>query len=440
MNLRPTSLFGKAALTLTIAFVCFGLFTLAAVVYYVQVPVARRSAEDLTTFILLVSRSWAVQPPATRARFVAEIYKNHGLRLSAERESLDEPPPFIPYLALLESSLKERSGQPHPIRTSTIGDERWYWVEMEVNDQYLRVGFPRERIGARLPSALVLVLLGSAVLVLATAMTLTRRITRPLHLLSEAADRVGKGLEPQPLPETGPAELAALIRQFNRMGHQVRELLANRTTLLAGVSHDLRTPLSRMRLAVEMVPSGTDPELVERLKRDLDHMNRLIGDALALSRDLEAGRKEACDLATLLTELAPAIGAQAPLEWIRPGPCVREVHTTAVRRVIGNLIDNAIRYGGGTPITLTLDCDGKRALIEILDRGPGIPEAQREAVFRPFYRLEQSRSADTGGSGLGLAIARQLADANGWTISLSSREGGGIEARLLIPEPPVQSP
>ncbi len=438
MNLRPTSLFAKAALTLTIAFVSFGLFTLAAVVYYIQVPVARRSAEDLATFILLVSRSWAVQPPATRARFVAEVYKNHGLRLSEEKASLIEPPPFVPYLALLESSLGERSGKPIPVGTNALDDEPWYWVEMEVNNQYLRVGFAQERIGARLPSALLLVLLGSAVLVLATAMTLTRRITRPLHLLSQAADRVGKGLEPHPLPETGPAELAALIRQFNRMGHQVRELLANRTTLLAGISHDLRTPLSRMRLAIEMLPDTSDPELVETLKRDLDHMNRLIGDALALSRDLEAGRKEPCDLAMLLAEIEPAVSAQSPLQWTRPEPCVRELHATAVRRVIGNLMDNALRYGGGSPITLNLACDRHQAVITIMDRGPGIPEEQQEAVVRPFYRLEQSRSADTGGSGLGLAIARQLADANGWTVSLSCREGGGVEARLLIPEPAIE--
>jgi two-component system osmolarity sensor histidine kinase EnvZ len=438
VSLRPTSLFAKAALTLTIAFIYFGLVTFAAVVYYVQVPVARRSAEDLSTFILLVSRSWSVQPPATRERFEAEIYKTYGLRLSADRQPLDDPPPFTPYLGLLEKSLDERAGHPMPVRSNVIDGVRWFWVETPVNEQYLRVGFARDRIGGRLPSALLLVLLGTTALILATAMALTRRITRPLHLLSDAADRVGKGLEPDPLPETGPTELASLIRQFNRMGHQVRELLANRTILLAGISHDLRTPISRMRLALEMLPPGDDPELVEGLKRDLENMNRLIGDVLALSRDLETARREPVDLADLLDELTASAGQQGAVEWTPGAPCVRPVRVTAVRRIIGNLLENALRYGAGAPIDLVLECGQGEAVIRVLDRGPGIPEEQQEAVFRPFYRLELSRSADTGGSGLGLAIARQLADANGWKLRLSPREGGGTQADLVIPGPPMK--
>lgn len=433
-GLRPRSLFAKAALTLTIAFVYFGLFTLAAVAYYVQVPVAKRSADDLATFILLVARSWSVQPTINRDHYAEEVYRSHGLRLTTTKVPLEPVPPYKPYLSLLDAALDRRTGEGLPIGANTVDGDRWYWVEMQVNDQYLRVGFTQARIGARLPVALLLVLLGTTVLVLSTAMILTRRITRPLRLLSEAAERVGKGQEPEPLPETGPAELAALIHQFNRMGHQVAELIANRTTLLAGISHDLRTPIARMQLSLEMLRPSKDGELIDGLKGDLECMNQLIGDALALGRDLEAGRPEPVDLAALADELVTAAHLpEARMNWSRPPPCVRETHITSLRRVIGNLLDNALRYGSGAPVTVTLDCSEAKAVVRVLDRGPGIPADQREAVFRPFHRLEQSRSTDTGGSGLGLAIARQLADASGWTIRLLEREGGGTTAEVILP-------
>ena len=235
------------------------------------------------------------------------------------------------------------------------------------------------------------------------------------------------------MPETGPAELAALIRQFNRMDQQVRDLIDNRTTLLAGISHDLRTPIARMRLAVEMLPPGKEPDLLEGVKRDLEAMSRLIADALELSRDLEAGHSEPCDIAALLAELAEAASQTAQrVEWTQRSPCVRDISVTALRRIVANLLENALRYGAGAPVALSLHCTEEKTVVAVMDRGPGIPADQREAVFRPFHRLEQSRSSDTGGSGLGMAIARQLADANGWSIRIRDREGGGarIEVRL----------
>ena len=434
ISLRPRSLFAKATLTLTIAFVYFALFTLAAVAYYVQVPVAKRSADDLAAFILVVARSWSLQPSVARDHYASEVYKSYGLRVAATQEELEEVPAYLPYLAMLDSALKARSGDKLPIGTNTVGEERWYWVEMQVNGQYLRVGFPRSRIGSRTPAALLLVLLGSTALVLITAMILTRRITRPLRLLSEAAESVGRGQEPEPLPETGAAELAALIRRFNHMSHQVRELIANRTTLLAGISHDLRTPLARMRLALEMLPPEKDPDLLEGIKQDLERMNQLIADALELSRDLEAGRREPCDLSEILGEMAVETNRmENPIEWTSPPSCVLELNLTALRRIVGNLLENALRYGAGNPVTLTLDCAEEAAVIGVLDRGPGIPAEHRDAVFRPFHRLEQSRSTDTGGSGLGMAIARQLADANGWTIRILDREGGGTRTEVRLP-------
>ncbi|MDP1635753.1 MAG: ATP-binding protein, partial [Gallionellaceae bacterium] len=239
---------------------------------------------------------------------------------------------------------------------------------------------------------------------------------------------------PESFPETGIRELSGLAATFNQMAVQVSELLANRTTLLAGISHDLRTPLARMRLAIEMLPEGTDPKLVARLQHDVDEMNQLIGEFLAFSRELQREVPQQTDIDELLRELADnARDAGAQVEYEAAGKVTIFVGELSLRRILGNLIGNAVRYGSNGTVTIARDITEKEVVIRVMDRGPGIPAHELENVFHPFYRLETSRSNDTGGSGLGLAIARQLADTNGWKIELLSRPGGGTEARLTMP-------
>jgi two-component system osmolarity sensor histidine kinase EnvZ len=260
----------------------------------------------------------------------------------------------------------------------------------------------------------------------------------------QATTQVGQGETPAPLPEQGPQELSQLARSFNRMAQDVRELLDNRTTLLAGISHDLRTPLSRMQLALEMLlPHAADPKLVESLRRDIEAMDRLIGQYLELGRGLQPAARIDTDLHKVLDEIAGDArrgGADIGLTEAETEAesCILAVNALALRRVLSNLIENAVRYGDGKPVDLELVKSEGDVMIRVLDRGPGIPEAERESVFRPFYRLEASRSTATAGSGLGLAIARQLAQANGWQIELLARSGGGTEARLTLAQPPRQ--
>lgn len=438
MRLVPATLFGKTAVTLTVAFLYFAFFAFTAVVYYVQVPVARQAADDLATFLLLTGQTWSVLPPPERERYAQQIRASHELAVSPAADPLDDRPAYRPFLTLVEAAVETRTGVPAALRMSVADDgQRWYWLGMDGPEGALRVGFPESRVGTRIPTALISVLAASTVLVLVTAMTLASRITRPLELISAAAERLGKGQEPEPLPERGPTELVTLIRQFNRMAQQVRELLANRTTLLAGISHDLRTPLARLRLALEMLPPEVDRELAQGMERDLEEMNRLIGVALELGRDLAAGKREAVDVNDVIQEVVES-GRQlgGAVLWSRGAPCLRTLNLTAFRRILDNLIGNALRYGRGLMVTVELERGEGGLIVRVLDRGPGIPAEELEAVFRPFYRLEHSRSADTGGSGLGLAIARQLADANGWLLALGSREGGGTVAELILPAPP----
>jgi two-component system osmolarity sensor histidine kinase EnvZ len=270
-------------------------------------------------------------------------------------------------------------------------------------------------------------------LTLVAAWWLARRTTRPLQRLEQAATSLGRGQTPAHLPETGPREIAALSRRFNEMARQVEDLLAARTVLLAGVSHDLRTPLARLRLAVEMLVRKPGPELVAQVEGDIEAMDRLIADVLTLARGLGHEAVQPVVLAELLAERVEAIPGAAGKVQIESVDLTLEVPVGALRRILDNLLENALRYGGGQPVVLKARADHGCCRIGVLDRGPGIPAAELEAVFRPFFRLEASRSVETGGSGLGLAIVRQLATAQGWSISLQAREGGGLAAWLEIP-------
>jgi two-component system osmolarity sensor histidine kinase EnvZ len=234
------------------------------------------------------------------------------------------------------------------------------------------------------------------------------------------------------LPETGPRELVSLSRRFNAMAKQVSDLLTARTTLLAGVSHDLRTPLARMRLALEIMKSNPAPALIERLERDIAQMNQLIGNVLDLARGLEHEEPVDIDLSDFLTEIAADFSTKQSVIAVNCATGRFALAPTAVHRAVGNLLQNAIRYAPSASVELNCTVAEHQCRIGILDRGPGIAADQIEAMFQPFHRLDASRSPTTGGSGLGLAIVRELARANGWEVTLSARPGGGLQAWLVL--------
>jgi two-component system osmolarity sensor histidine kinase EnvZ len=431
MKLLPSSLFGRAVLTLVVAFSLFALLTLGAVVYYTLIPVAHRSADDLASFMVWSAQAWAMMPPAQRAGYREKLLQEHRIRVGEPDGKIPEGAYFLPYVRRVEKALENRLGFRVPVQTRIEDGRRWFLMDLNVSGQPIRVGFPRDRIATRPLTGLIVLALFSVSLVLVTAGILARRITAPLTRLSQAAVLMATGGSPEPLPERGPRELKQLAREFNRMARQVSELLGNRTTLLAGISHDLRTPITRLHLALAMLPDETDPTLVRRMERDLEQMNDLIGQAMELSRNLGHGEASPVDLSTMLEQL---VEGRPRVHLQTPGACTVQVNGLALRRVLDNLINNAVRYGKGRRVVVRLLRDREPIEIEVMDRGPGIPDDLKEAVFRPFFRMEQSRSRRTGGSGLGLAVARQLADANGMAIRLDNREGGGTVARVVLPQ------
>ena len=428
MKRKGGSLARQYALLLAAFFVAFELLMAAAVVSLLMVPMARRAAGDLAGLMVLSAQTWSELPPETRPAFEIELASKHVLALRADLPPGGQDPLHGPYLYFLEEALAEKIGERHHLVVEIIDGQTWYWVSLPSGEGRFSVGLPHDRIGTQPVNAMLLSLGGALAMAMAAAAWLARRAVGPLARLEQAAARVGRGEVPELLPETGPRELATLARRFNAMARQVRELLAARTTLLAGVSHDLRTPLARMRVALALLEKHPTPKLFARLEADIEEMDRLIGNVLDLARGLASESTADIDLRALLYELA---GSDGRVTVSSPGLRV-QVPALALRRAVGNLVDNARRYGGVAAIELVAEAWAGEVRIGVLDRGPGIPDDQLAIVFEPFHRVDAARSPAIGGAGLGLAIVRQLADANRWQVELKPRAGGGLEAWLTL--------
>ncbi|MCI3207912.1 MULTISPECIES: ATP-binding protein [Pandoraea] len=268
------------------------------------------------------------------------------------------------------------------------------------------------------------------VLIAACCWLAVRLATRPLNALAKAADALGPDLRAERLKEDGPSEVARAARAFNAMQERISGYMTERMQILAAISHDLQTPITRMRLRVDTMDDET---AAVRLQQDLKEMESLVKEGVTYARTLhgasEAPRKVDLDalLDSLVCDYVDA-GSPVTLEGQIGHPIV--TRPQALRRIVGNLVDNALKYGNVAHLAVTQRTDGIDVIVA--DRGPGIPEDMLEGVFAPFVRLETSRNRHTGGTGLGLAIARQLAQAMDATLTLRNREGGGLEARLSL--------
>ncbi|WP_394778324.1 sensor histidine kinase [Undibacterium sp.] len=258
-----------------------------------------------------------------------------------------------------------------------------------------------------------------------------KQATRPLQQLASAADSLGPDLAPTRLPEDGPTEVARAATAFNAMQDRIAKYMTERMQILASISHDLQTPITRMRLRADLMD---DTEHRATLQRNLKEMEALVREGVSYARTLQGSSEQPrkLDLDALLDSLMldyVDAGEKVSLEGKIGTPLL--TRPLALRRILTNLIDNAIKFSGSAELSVTGIQQG-RISISVLDRGEGIPADRLEAVFQPFYRLESSRNRSTGGTGLGLAIARQLAQAMDAELTLHNREGGGLEARLTL--------
>ena len=278
-----------------------------------------------------------------------------------------------------------------------------------------------------------LVLLGSTAIILAVSIWAVRRAVQPLAMFADAAERLGRDMDASPLRDDGPREVRRAALAFNEMQKRLRAFVRDRTQMLAAISHDLRTPLTRLRLRAELIE---DEDEQRKMIADLDAMGAMIDAALAFARDEAAGEKTvALDLAVLLQtvcEAAADAGGTATYHGLAHVTCAGR--PLALRRAFTNLVDNALIYGGQARVGLAIA--GGELIVTVDDDGPGIPADELERVFEPFRRLEASRSRETGGTGLGLALVRAAIAAHGGAVRLANRPDGGLRARVVLPAAP----
>jgi two-component system osmolarity sensor histidine kinase EnvZ len=416
---RPASLLVRTNLTLAVSSLLIAVIATTALNTLVIDPISRRSADDAAGLLVLSAQTWVELPPEARPYFELELAENHDLILTGDVRTYADAVPAANYFSLLEESLETRLRKPIKMQAG----EDMIWVDVPMGGQTLQIGFvPTLEDIQPLYVGIIIIVLGAGI-VFVTSLIIVRRIASPLTYVAERVDAFRGSKDFEPLPETGPRELASLVHNFNTMAQEIGALLSNRTTLVAGISHDLRTPLTRMRLAVELLPDAVDPALVDRFKRNLEVMDRLIGDALSFARGAEEKPKEA-DIEQVITELVDTFVTPVPYRCTQMEPRQLMIAVNALRRVLQNLLVNGIQHGGG----VELERFGTRLLIS--DQGNGIPEEFREQVFQPFFRLDEARSATTGGSGLGLAIVRQLCELQGWKVWIETAESGG--ARFVV--------
>jgi signal transduction histidine kinase len=259
-----------------------------------------------------------------------------------------------------------------------------------------------------------------------------RLATRPLAQLASAADALDPNRKGAPMSEEGPSEVAHAARAFNAMRERIAHYLEERVQILAAISHDLQTPITRMKLRAEMADESTEKD---KLVRDLGEIERLVQDGIAYARSAHGNVEKVAriDIVSFVESMVydyQDTGKAVAVIDKAEGTVQTKPH--ALRRILSNFIDNALKFAGSAEISVERR-DGDAFAITVMDRGPGIPEDQLEAAMQPFYRLEQSRNRETGGTGLGLAIAQQLASAIGGSIRLYNREGGGLAAEVIIP-------
>ena len=387
-------------------------------------------------------RTAILAPPDRREQMLADLDLPEGLTVELGRQPLvragaPPPPPEIMRLFRLDllgggpQRLRPREvrlGPPeHPggfAASLRLPDGEWLNIQVAMPP-------PRPWHSATFLVAFVLMTVAAVLLILAAV----ARLMRPVRLLAAAADRLGRDVNAAPLDEKGPSEVATAARAFNLMAARIRRFVADRTQMLAAIGHDLRTPITRLRLRAEFMD---DDEQRRKMLADLDEMEQMIAATLAFARDDAAAEPAAAlDLAALCRTVADEAADARPelaetIAYEGPERLTVRARPVAMKRAVANLVSNALAYGGAARIALSRG-EGGTVRLAVEDDGPGIPEAELEAVFTPFRRLEGSRNRETGGTGLGLTIARNILRAHGGDVVLQNRPQGGLSAVATLP-------
>lgn len=431
-NYLPHSLFGRAIVILVTPLVVVQI--VAAFVFYDRVweTVTRRLSNAVAGEIGAIIRIMTRYPDVeTRDWAFQAIGELNQLTLSYEPGAIlanTHPGVGSGILErLLVNALNERVRR--PFRLDVWSDTRDVQIDIQLPDGVLAVRTPRERLFTTNTYVFVLWMVGSSLILFAIASIFMRNQVRPIQQLALAAEEFGKGRDAPEFKPYGAAEVRRAAAAFIVMRERIRRFIAQRTEMLAGVSHDLRTPLTRMKLELAML--GDSPS-VAGLKSDVSDMERMVESYLAFVRGEGEEQTEPTDLAKLLDDIATAARRDGnAVALTTEGDLLLPLRPHAMKRSLNNLVANATRHAA--QVAISAGRKGRAVEVVIDDDGPGIPEDAREDVFKPFFRLDGSRNPATGGVGLGLTIARDVVSSHGGSIQLDASPLGGLRARIRLP-------
>lgn len=339
----------------------------------------------------------------------------------------------IPFLRLLDTSLTNEisSHINRPYWVDTVSLDNYVDIRVQLPGEVIRALVLRDKVYATNSHIFIIWMSGTSLLLLTVSIIFLRNQIRPIEKLAEAAERFGIGQNVPDFHPAGASEVRRASTAFMKMRDRIQAHIEQRTTMLAGVSHDLRTPLTRLKLQLAMLQRTAE---VEELESDIVEMENMLDDYLSFAKGYQGEKTSTGSLKKLLEEVTTNAKFRKPNVKIYlavPSNCTISVKQRAVKRCITNLINNACNHA--TEVHVTALQDDKRVTISISDNGPGIPEKNREDVFRPFYRLDDARNMEMGGTGLGLAIARDIARSHGGDIQLSEGMQGGLRADISLP-------
>jgi signal transduction histidine kinase len=430
-RLVPRSLFSRVTLIIVVGLAIAQLLTFAAIRYERSIALRELMMigieRDIASSIAILDRL----PAAERESWLGRLERrNYRFMLGG---SVVGPAPASPLTQEFAAAIVNAL---HPFEVVKVAQAAEAGDGLRIQVQ-LTDGSPvivdARRVGMPVSNWVMWVLAIQLVVLAVCAWFAVRLVTRPLARLAAAADELGPDLKARTLGEEGPTEVAHAARAFNAMQRRIAGYMAERVEILAAISHDLQTPITRMRLRTEMMDNEKDQL---KFRQDLDAMNALVREGVTYARTLHGATEPPLriDADALLESMVADYedsGQAVRLEGRVDGPIV--TRPNALRRILVNLIDNALKFGSDVRVRVQADAD--RLVVAVLDNGPGIPPGELEAVLKPFYRVESSRNRSTGGTGLGLAIAHQLAMAMGAELSLHNRSEGGLEARVTLIKP-----
>jgi signal transduction histidine kinase len=400
-------------------------------------------ARELAVRVVSLYRTVALTDENRRGSVLAELHRGPELApaLSASPPEVDLPEMPTPEQRLLRinmSLIPVGAPQMRWRELVVYGGNSWHQavIGMRLPDgEWLNVRAELEPLRPwHSPTFLVAFALMTAAAALLTLWAV-RRLTAPVRTLAEAAEALGRDVNAAPLPEDGPTEVAVAAVAFNTMAARIRRFVEDRTELLTAIGHDLRTPITRLKLRAEFVE---DDEQRGKILTDLEELEAMVSATLAFGRDARTTEPVShLDLAELLRTILDEAGDASPdvldkLNYEGPAHLTVQARSLALKRVFVNLVTNAVNYGDSATVRLLVR-DPRMVVVEVEDEGPGIPSGELERVFEPFHRGEPSRNRETGGVGLGLPIARNIMRAHGGDVTLSNRPGGGAKATVTLP-------